>query len=141
MYLVQQISPFHCFAACLESYLYDLQINVAQTDIVNRCPSLFFKGTNKEGAFTNSNENLDQIANEFNIEIQSNPNNEVQILHETALFFFVQWENNPNDNHCIRFYKQENNFTYFMNPSNGKIESRESNVVNSWITKIVLIKR
>jgi len=114
---------------------------VTQAEIVNRCPNLFFKGTDKEGSFTNSDENLSQIANEFNIKIQSNLNGAIQIPYEETIFFFVRWENNPNDNHCIRFYKQENSSTYFMNPSSGKIESIESDILNSWITKVVLIKR
>ena len=113
-----------------------------QDEIVTRCSDLFFKGTNEEGSFTISDENLNQVANEFNIEINTNlKNREINIPNNSTLFFFIRWKNNPNDNHCVRFYKQENNNIYFMNPNSGKIENEKSEVFNSWITKIILITK
>lgn len=93
MCLVQQISRFHCFPACLASFFHDLQLPLEQDEIVNRLPDLFFKGTEKEGAFTNSDENLAQVANEFNIEITTNlPNGKINISDNSTLFFLYTLE-------------------------------------------------
>ena len=141
MYLVQQISRYHCFPACLVSFFRYLKLPLEQEEIVNRLPELFFRGEEKEGAFTNSDENFNQVANELNIEINTKLKGQIYISEKSTLFFFVRWENNPNDNHCVRFYKQEHNNIYFMNPNTGKIENIKAEIFNSWITKAALITK
>ncbi len=142
IHLVQQISRHHCFPACLVSYFSDLQLPLEQNEIVNQLPNLFFKGTKEEGAFTNSDENLKKVSKEFDIEIKTNfKDGEISIPDKSTLFFFLRWKNNPSDNHCVRFYKQENDDIYFMNPNSGKIENEKSKVFNSWVTKIILITK
>jgi len=141
MYLVQQISRHHCFPACLVSYFHDLQLPLEQNEIVDRCRELLYKGRDIEGSFTNSDENLNQVVNEFDIEITPINSGEINIPNRATLIFFIRWEDSPNDNHCVRFDKQENGNIYFMNPNSGKIEMRESKTFNSWITKIILITK
>ena len=142
MYLVQQISRYHCFPACLVSFFRDLQLSLEQDEIVNRCPNLFHKGNDIEGSITNSDENLNQVANEFNIQINTNlENGEIQISANSTVFIFLRWKNNPADNHCVRFYKQEDKYTYFMNPTCGIIDKENSSVLNTWVTKVILITK
>ena len=87
MYLVQQVSRFHCFPVCLVSYFTDLHLPLEQNEIINRCPTIFNKGKDIEGAFDINENNLKKVANEFNIEIIIPASNNIRIDKYSTLFF------------------------------------------------------
>jgi len=97
VYCIKQQSRHHCFPACLVSFFSGLQLPLIQNEIVNRCPNLFYKVNDIEGLFTNSNDNLNKVANEFNINIK--------------IVFAIN----------IRLNKTSK-LIYFMNPSISKIK-------------------
>ncbi|MCK4605530.1 MAG: hypothetical protein KAU41_12710 [Deltaproteobacteria bacterium] len=138
MYCIQQISQHHCFPACLVSFFSDLQLPLTQSEIVNRCPEAFNKGTEIEGGVEPSL--LHKVANEFNIEIiRVQPN--ITINKHESLFLFVHWKGDSTQNHCLRFCYKNSKFTYFMNPSSGKIEHELSNILSSWVRLPLLIRK
>ena len=141
MYCIQQMTAHHCFPACLVSFFSDLQIPISQTEIVNRCPKQFNKGKYEEGSISSFYLLKDNtVANEFDIEIKPSPQN-IKINKQNSLFLFVRWNNKSSDNHCVRFCNKTTSFTYFMNPTYGKIEHLKSEVFKKWIQLPLLITK
>jgi hypothetical protein len=136
------MTKYHCFPACLVSFFSDLQISLTQTEIVERCPKEFNKGNSIEGAINSYSLLKDNtISNEFGIKIQVYPPVNIKLNKYESVFLFVEWEGKSTDNHCVRFCHKTTKHIYFMNPSYGKINHRDSNTLLSWITIPLLITK
>lgn len=81
-----------------------------------------------------------KVASELDIKIRLSPQN-IKLDNNNTLFFFVRWKNNPSDNHCIRFCHKTISYTYFMNPTYGKIEHIESQILKQWTQLSLLITK
>ena len=121
MYLVQQLSPFHCFPACLVSFFTDLNLPLTQEEVVNRCPNAFYKGQNIEGAITLDDNSLKTVANEFNIKITTPTTNQIKLDKFSSVFVFVYWQNDPTQNFCL---------SWLLNKESAIRDEREASTLN-----------
>lgn len=138
LYCIQQETVHHCFPACLVSFFSDLQLQLSQHEIVNRCPTAFNKNTKIEGGV--EPKLLNRVANEFDIKIETLHTN-IKLDKNRTIFLLVRWDNDPNQNHCLRLHYSNTKYVYFMNPNTCKIEHKPSNIIKSWIQLPLLITK
>lgn len=111
---ILQQSPFHCFPACLESFLRDNGETVGQAAIVERCPTVFDKGGSVEGAF--HPDNVQVVAQAFALEITriSGP---ISLQTPDSIIIYVIKEGVA---HWVRYMGTDAEFIYVMNPSSPR---------------------
>src|SRR6266542_3320622 len=108
-----QITSFHCFPACLEAFLKDNGVSVSQSEIVDRCPAIFAKGSNIEGAF--SPQNIKEVAKEFDFDVDEVASSVSLSFPQDAVFIICAWEGKMGDIHWVRFMARDSDYVYFMN--------------------------
>jgi ABC-type bacteriocin/lantibiotic exporter with double-glycine peptidase domain len=130
---VSQKTCYHCFPACLESFLRDNGVAITQDEIVVRCPAIFDKGGKEEGSFKVMN--LGIIAQEFKIDIVPVSAALSVITHpKEAILMFCFWDGEESWKHWVRLVGLDSDKLYFMDPNNTvyPCERRISDVI-TWV--------
>lgn len=131
--LVRQNSSHLCFAACLESVLTDFCYPVSQTDLVDRYPDSFSVGlVGGNGNSIEGSLRFDKISDiEIGESISFSPT--TQFNYGEGVIIFVRWEGDKTKKHAVRFHRVESGRIYFMEPSEGVIDSRPFSEFSSWV--------
>ncbi len=105
-----------CFLACIKSFLEDHNILITQEEMINQ---LVQKGlcTNQGVVYVGKEEAACLL---FNIRFSDVPYHyPINSAHEDGSLLIGTWKEQE---HCMRFYKQEKGKIIVMNPESGELE-------------------
>lgn len=139
--VVPQITPYHCFPACLQSYLGEVGVVVSQNEIVSRCSTAHNAGKKEEGALIL--QLLDDVRKEFSLSI-------VQILAPSlafshpkqSMFIFAFWDGDPGQFHCVRLAGMDATHVHLMNPKvSGALDKVDLTKFEAWGKMLMLVEK
>ena len=115
MTIAPQYNKHSCFVACLESFFRDCGKTLDQEKTVKGNPDLFYGGAEIEGSCDTTS--FPEVARRLGIQHQQISSSAFGAMYplETILLH-VYWEDDPKNEHCVRYYSQNNDKFTVMNP-------------------------
>ena len=126
-----QKSDFHCFVACLTSFLRENGFNITQDEIVDTCPDLFNKGKHHEGSF--DSQYFQKLEPFFPIKVS--PFTKDHLTWEfpkQSIFITVAWRNDINAKHAVRVLGQNGDNVRLHNPIADRATLENADDFFSW---------
>lgn len=139
--IVPQITVYHCFPACLQSYLGEVGVVVSQKEVVSRCPAAHNAGKKEEGALIV--QLLDDVKKEFSLSITQVLTPSFAFSHpKQSMFIFTFWDGDPGQFHCVRLAGIDSTHVHLMNPKvSGGLDKIELPKFASWGKMLMLVEK